>query len=188
MYYKGKSLLIKKFMKKVILISLLCLFSTMSVLSQSNDQRISASELGAENAVLAAVLPQDNDLIMPKAVSEAENSSTVNAISQNKEQIVIKKGRYYLNDKPLKNKELKALLKGDPESAKEYKKSQSVFVYGLVAVIAVDVVVVVATGYIVGIVPGMLMSLPFTMSSVKHQNEAIKIYNSKHSPGSNAGL
>jgi hypothetical protein len=116
------------------------------------------------------------------------NNSGLDVKSQITDQIVIKKGRCYLNDKKLKNKDLKELLKGDPESAKEYKKSQAANVNSIVALIIVDGILVATTGYILGVIPGVLITVPFSMSSVKHLNEAIKIYNSKHISGSNAGV
>jgi hypothetical protein len=101
-------------------------------------------------------------------------------VAQSNEQIIVKKNRYYQNDKKLKNRELKTLLKSDPESAEMLKKSNSIFTIGIVTEVVVAVGVVVATGYTLGVLGGVAVALPFTVVSQNKFNKAIEIYNSKH--------
>jgi hypothetical protein len=119
-------------MKKITLLTILCLFTAFFVVAQSNDQ------------------------------------------------IIVKKGRYYQNDKKLKMKEIKTLLKSDPESALMLKKSNTIATIGYVTEAAVMIGVMVATGYTIGALGGVAVALPFIFVAQNKFNKAIEIYNSKH--------
>jgi uncharacterized membrane protein YkgB len=119
-------------MYKLILISLLCVFCTATVLSQTNDQ------------------------------------------------IIIKKGRYYVNDKQIKNKELKSLLKSEPESAAAFKKAKTFSTIGYIVMVPTIIVLVPTTGALPAALGGMLVATPFILISNKHMKKSIVIYNSKH--------
>lgn len=101
--------------------------------------------------------------------------------AQSNEQIIVKKGRYYQNDKSLKNRELKALLKSDPVSAKMFKKSNTLFATGVIVESAVVIGIIVATGLpLAGLLPGVVVGVPFFLVSQKKVNKAVEIYNSNH--------
>jgi hypothetical protein len=135
--------------------------------STSEVSDTSPSDLPAESALL----------------ENAENTEIVADTLQNATQqsglIVLKKNRYYQNDKKLNGRELKKILKSDPESAAAYKKGTALNTTGMIFLIAVDIALIATTGTYLGILPGMLVVLPFTMGAQKHFNKAIEIYNSK---------
>lgn len=156
-------------MKKNKIILLVCLFCTTVLLAQNNEQSNNTS-----NQELAAVTVS--------AVSLNVDSANVDSV---KKEITIKKGRYYLNDVKLSNGELKDLLKNDPASASEYKKSRSVNGWGTFTQIVVQVGVSVGLqlspgGILVGALAGLVAVIPFIIDSGNHYNQAIKLYNLKH--------
>jgi hypothetical protein len=140
-------------MKKVILISMLCLFGTLAVSAQTN------------------------------------------------EQIVIKKKRYYLNDKKLNNKELKSILLSEPESAIEYKLAKKNSTIAMVPALAGTGLVIYGTIVMLGqaddeangetvdqskwVTPTLIgaglvvVSFPFIISSNSHLKKSVTIYNSR---------
>jgi len=103
--------------------------------------------------------------------------------AQSNEQITIKKNRYYHNDEQLNRRDLKTLLKSEPESALLLKQSNSVLTLGIITNVALSVGIVVATGYPLGIIGGFAAALPFSVVSVNKFNKAIEVYNSKHGGG-----
>ena len=143
-------------MKKLILVSLICAFSTVVVLSQTTDQ------------------------------------------------LVKEKRQYSLNNKKLNNKELKAILKSDQESAIVYKKAQTATTIGSVFAGVGTVVILIAAlnppaekeGPLPGLVSDeemnkhlvpvfigagiVLAGIPFLISGNMQLKKSITIYNSKH--------
>jgi len=183
-------------MKRNKIILLMCLFGSTVLMAQNNEQN--NNDLNEELALVAVpeVSEASSDLIASNSSNTSVNSlgidsntTSVSDVSLNvdsaKNEITIKKGWYYLNDKKLKNNELKELLKNDPASAAEYKKSRSASGWGTFTEIIVIVGVSVATqlspgGILVGTVAGIVAAIPFSIHSGKHLKEAIKQYNLKH--------
>ena len=104
--------------------------------------------------------------------------SAVAVLAQSNGQIVTKKGRYYVDDKQLSNKELKGLLKSNPESAVPLKKSKTILTVGYVLDGATVVVLMVASvGALPAVLGGVIIAIPFILVSNKHLKESVAAYN-----------
>jgi hypothetical protein len=191
-------------MKKVVFISLVCLMGTMVMKAETTLSSISAmepltvmvktsgvnsgeeligsisSEPELAKAVNATTKTFSGDSISKENLTNTLKTDSATVKNQSNEQIVIKKGRCYMNDQKLKGSDLKNLLNSDPESAAAYAKSRSLQTTGIVVMLAIDVALFVATGSVLGVLPAVLVTLPFSIPSQKHFNNAIAIYNSKH--------
>jgi uncharacterized membrane protein len=121
------------------------------------------------------------DSLSANTIDQTTIASSLSAVEQSGSPIIVKKGRYYADDQKLNRKELKKLLNSDPECALEYAKSEKNEIIGIVVMVAIDVALIVTTGYMMGILPAVLVTLPFSMAAQKNMNNAIAIYNSKRS-------
>jgi len=106
--------------------------------------------------------------------------SSFSGFSQTGNQIELKKKRYYQNDKQLNNKELKAILKSEPESAAALKKSRNIVTTGYILDGATAAVLVATVGVLPAVLGGVLVATPFIIVSNKHLKKSVEIYNSKH--------
>jgi hypothetical protein len=198
-------------MKKEFILGITCLLLTLSVFSQSKKEWEKVQSLNSWNVYEQFIhnypngkyteeAKQKQSLLKPPA---PVNPAPVNTVeekkvagedpvekrivaaqadsSMNKSQILVKKGRYYVDDKPIKGKELKTLLKSDPESAVYYKKSKTFATVGYVLEVPAVLLIYSVAGVIPGILGGVLVATPFLIVSNKHMKKSIEIYNSKHS-------
>ena len=97
--------------------------------------------------------------------------------AQSNGQIVVKKGRYYVDDKQLNNKELKGLLTSNPESAALLKKSKTIVTVGYVLDGVTAAALVVSIGILPAVLGGVLVATPFILVSNKHLKKSIEVYN-----------
>ena len=214
-------------MKKLIILGTLCLLFTISAVSQSRKEWEKVQSFNSWNVYQQFILNYPNGkyteqakqkqslLKQPEQVKKVEpqKSSVIDVaekkvtapveLSNNNDLIVLKKKRYYLNDKQLSIKELKDLLYSKEESADMYKKAMNNTTVGVV-------LLGVGTAFIIyaainppkeekGGLPGLisdeemskwmvpvyisggciLASLPFVFTGKAQLKKSITIYNSK---------
>jgi hypothetical protein len=129
--------------------------------------------------------------------------STSAVLSQTSEQLVKVKKKYFQNDKQLNSKEVKTILKSDPESAVAYKKSMTYTIVGGAFIGAATVLIIYSAlnppeedENLPGIISDEEMSkwmgpvyisigciaasVPFLIIGNKQFKKSITIYNSKH--------
>lgn len=105
--------------------------------------------------------------------------SAVAVLAQSNGQIVTKKGRYYVDDKQLSNKELKSLLKSNPESAVPLKKSKTILTVGYVLDgVTVVGLMVASVGALPAVLGGVIIAVPFILVSNKQLKKSVETYNS----------
>lgn len=193
-------------MKKLIILGTLCLLFTISAISQTKKDWEKVQSMNSWNVYQQFILNYPNGkyteqakqkqslLKQPESVKKVEENKVAVEVPVEKsivaapevvlndgKQILIKKGRYYVDDKPLKGKELKALLKSDPESADMFKKSRTTAAIGYILEVPTIIFLMPTIGYLPGALAGVLVATPFMIISGKQQKKSIEIYNSKHS-------
>lgn len=133
------------------------------------------------------------------------------SFSQNSNEIVLLKKRYYQNEKKLTNNDLKSILLSNSESAAEYKiakKNSTIAAVPMVAGTALcllgsfsmlkssidetnainngDIYYEASTAYVAPVLLGaglVLAGVPFALASNKHLKKSISIYNSNQATG-----
>jgi hypothetical protein len=177
-------------MRKLILFLVVCLFSAATVLSENFNQF--QSTINSESTSLSVNQASEhcNEALVTESLSDSSkidsakvqilNSDTAKVVPSTVNQIIIKKCRYTLNGKKLNNKECRELLTSEPECAKEYKKARAQLTYEIITLVGLEIVLVATTGYYMGVLPCVLVTLPFGAAYNKHMKEAIRLYNLKH--------
>jgi len=182
-------------MKILFVLATLCLLFTISAVSQSKKDWEKVQSMNSWNAYEQFIISYPNGKYTEQAkqkqslLKQPEVETTVEdnivaapaVVSNDGKQILVKKGRYYVDEKPLKGKELKSLLKSDPESAAAFKKSKTTAGVGYVLEAVTIIVLMPTVGALPGLLGGLLVATPFIIISSKQQKKAIEIYNSKHS-------
>jgi len=148
-------------MKKLFILGTLCLFFSVSALSQSKQEWEKIQSMNSWNAYQQFILNYPNGKYTEEAKQKQsllEQPAPVNTVEETKVaaevpaaenivaapadslknggQILIKKKRYYLNDNQLNNKELKSLLLNDPASVDEYNIAKKNMTIGAVPMFA----------------------------------------------------
>lgn len=219
-------------MKKLLILGTLCLLFAISVVGQSQKEWEKVQSLNSWNVYQqfilnypdgkytdeakkkqsllekpAEVIKVEENKVSTELPAENSINSALGDPSKNTSPIVIKKRRYYVNDIQLKPKEVKSLLKSDPESAIVYKKAMT---YQTVGVVFLGV----ALGFTFyamahppreeGPLPGIseeemrramkplyysmgfiAVSLPFLYAGNMQLKKSVSIYNSKRTTGYN---
>ena len=220
-------------MKNLFILAIICLLCTISAMSQSKKEWEKVQSLNSWNVYQQFLLNYPNGkyteqakqkqalLKQPEAVTKIEEKKVVvevpveksivaapTAFTQNNDPIVLKKKRYYLNNKQLNNKELKGLLLSKQESAYEYKKASTNIAIGTAIIGAGTALCLYGTAvslkqsvnesnaisdgnlyyqsdqskFVTPILIGaglVLVGIPFVLSSNQHLKKSITIYNSK---------
>jgi len=191
-------------MKKLFILGTLCLLFTISAVSQTKKEWEKVQSLNSWNAYQQFIQNYPNGKYTEEAKQKqslVERPEPVIKVEENKDaqdvpadksigaasadslksgsQILIKKGRYYVDDKPLTNKELKTLLKSDPESAVFYKKAKTTAAIGYVLEGVTILLLMPTVGILPGIIGGLLVATPFIIVSSKQSKKALQAYNSK---------
>jgi hypothetical protein len=112
--------------------------------------------------------------------------------AQTNDQLVLKKGGYFLHENKLTKAELKNILKSDSASANEFKKYRTLNGIGIAIGTVVQVGVFVVTqftpgGILAGTLGAILIELPFTIPAGTHYSKAIKKYNLAHGGATQGG-
>ena len=175
-----KSICMKFSMRKTIVFLVSYLFCVATVFAENDfdtDSRFSSeSEISAVNSVSTDSV---KTVVIKDSVLKSDTLK-LQSTATSAGQIVVEKGRYKLNGKALKRKELKQLLNSVPESAFEFKKAQAQVTYEILTLVGLEIVLVATTGYYMGALPCLLVALPFGLAAEKHEKEAIRLYNLKH--------
>jgi len=193
-------------MKKLFFLVPICLLLTITAISQSKKEWAKVQSLNSWNAYQQFIISypdgkyteeakQKQSLLkQPEVVKKGEEKiagtevqvakNTIakpTEVSTDGKQILIKKGRYYVDEKPLKGKELKNLLKSDAASAVDFKKSRATATVGYILEVPTILILMPMIGYLPGALGGILVATPFMIVSSKQLKKSIEKYNSNHS-------